>query len=127
MESAIKDVQKVNGECLDVDIDKHLKEKSMPPAKFQSDVVKVPTWFVGAFITLFLAFIGTLLVVAQWKGGADEKFKAVEEKFKQVEERAREDREYWKEQLGYIRTQNEVSGKDLARIKVYFEEEKKRR
>lgn len=63
---------------------------------------------VGIFIVGGL--VGFLISIFEWRG-------TVDAKLRMLEDRANEDRQT----LQYIRTQNEVAGKDLAAIKLLLQ------
>jgi len=83
------------------------------------DMLKLPAWVIGILIGILVTFAGNLASTMYWKGQVDTKVE-------NLESRTKEDRENIKTSLDYIRTQGEVNGKELARIRAWQDQQEKK-
>lgn len=93
--------------------DRHERQDKSP------DTLKLPTWLIVLLVGILITFAGTLASMAQWKG-------QIESQVSNLQDRAKEDRDNLKIQLDYIRTQGEVNGKELARIRAWQDQQEKK-
>lgn len=96
--------------------------KTMSDLKTQQGS-SVSTAIALSLLTLILGIVGGLLVSvavnAQWKG-------EIEQRIKTLETQRTEDKQDLNAKYDYIRTQNEVNGKALARIEASVDKSNRR-